>query len=206
MSDDLVSRLEAYLFCPEHGPRCGGENCCCIDRHDQGSTLCKNLTLEAADRITELEADVGLWRMLAETGRCVNGDHATLLAENARLREGGTMSRADWQWCGHAHHFIGARDCHYHLSTFVGGGTFLVSTVGGYLPDRSKDQYTTLGLGDDSFYESMVFRTDPMNLTDDEPTVIAWSEEWCERYATAELANAGHIALCNRFDAPEEGL
>ncbi len=28
-------RLRAWVFCPEHGPFCGGDVCCCVDKHQE---------------------------------------------------------------------------------------------------------------------------------------------------------------------------
>jgi hypothetical protein len=51
------------------------------------------------------------------------------------LRPLAAIPRAEWEWFGHAGHFICARWCQFHLCTKVGG--FLVSTVGEYWPDRT---------------------------------------------------------------------
>lgn len=38
----------------------------------------------------------------------------------------------DWKWFGYPGHFVGARECVFHLTTQV--GRFLVSTIGDYRP------------------------------------------------------------------------
>lgn len=104
----------------------------------------------------------------------------------------------DWQWCGFAHHFIGSERCQFHLATFVAGGRWLVSTVGDYRPNGDKQE--TLG-GFGARYETMVFACDPTNRTDDEPTVIDWSESWCQRYADPASATHGHMRACREYEA-----
>jgi hypothetical protein len=44
------------------------------------------------------------------------------------------IPQADWKWFGHAGHLIVGRWCRFHLATQV--GTYLVSTVGEYWPER----------------------------------------------------------------------
>ncbi len=46
------------------------------------------------------------------------------------------MAIEDWKWYGDPLHFCAAWDCHFHLATLVGGGRWIVSTVGRYRPDR----------------------------------------------------------------------
>jgi hypothetical protein len=45
------------------------------------------------------------------------------------------MTKDKWIWMPHAGHFIGSRDCRFHLNTYVGG--YIVSTVGDYWPRES---------------------------------------------------------------------
>ena len=45
------------------------------------------------------------------------------------------MKRENWVWMPHPGHFICARDCQFHLNTYVGG--YIVSTVGELWPERS---------------------------------------------------------------------
>lgn len=102
-----------------------------------------------------------------------------------------------WRWCGQAHHFIAADSCRFHLTTFVANGQILVSSVGDYYYN---DDRQTLGAAPDSWYETMVFQTDPDNLYEGCPMVTSWSELDGIRYATAEEANNGHLALCRTYD------
>lgn len=101
-----------------------------------------------------------------------------------------------WRWCGYAHHFVGGVDCRFSLATFVGGGRWLVSTVGDYCPHGAPVALA----GGGAMYETMVFPTDPLTLNDGEPEVISWSEEWCERYAGPVAAIDGHMRACHEFE------
>jgi len=103
----------------------------------------------------------------------------------------------NWHWCGYPHHFIGGKDCLFHLATFVCDGRWLVSTVGDYRPNGGK----AVTLGRDGLFETMVFATDPLVLTDGEPTVVTWSEDWGERYNDSTSAAQGHMRACNEYEA-----
>jgi hypothetical protein len=102
-----------------------------------------------------------------------------------------------WRWCGYPHHFIGSRDCLFSMATFVGGGRWLVSTVGDYRPNGKR---TPIGI-DGEMFETMVFATDPSMMTDGEPTVIDWSELSCVRYMDSTSAVNGHMATCIEYEA-----
>ena len=96
-----------------------------------------------------------------------------------------------WEWCGAAHHFVGADKCRFHMATWVAGGRYLVSTVGDYRPDVRGDM-EAIGVGD-SFFETYVFSG--------HPRVTDWCEVEGERYATHEEANEGHMRYCAKFHA-----
>jgi hypothetical protein len=70
-----------------------------------------------------------------------------------------------------------------------------VSSVGNYYPGKDGVR-DTLGSGDDSFFETMVFRTtgaaDPGSEGCGCVSVQSFSELDCERYATAGEAQSGH--------------
>lgn len=106
-----------------------------------------------------------------------------------------------WEWCGAAHHFVGADKCRFHMATWVAGGRYLVSTVGDYRPDVRGDM-EAIGVGD-SFFETYVFTTDPHDReeTSGHPQVTDWCEVEGERYATHEEANEGHMRYCAKFHA-----
>lgn len=134
------------------------------------------------------------------------------------------MTRADWVWMPHPGHFMGGRDCRFHLCTWV--GHVIVSTVGEYLPDEpvreiiargrgislsgkgdarlndfmEKVGYPELGLG--RTYETMVFRAVPR---DPHPTTCCpyqvgdFQELAMCGYTTAGDAYRGHLALCEEW-------
>lgn len=107
----------------------------------------------------------------------------------------------NWRWCGHAHHFIGANSCRFHLCTWV--GDYLVSTVGDYRPHGER---RTLGIGAEDWFETMVFPAERVDDPDDRGLCHGYritgdSEVLCERYADAETANGGHLRLCFKFGA-----
>jgi hypothetical protein len=105
----------------------------------------------------------------------------------------------DWLWCGYPHHFIGGVDCLFSLATWVGGGRWLVSTVGDYRPQGGDQK--AIGI-DGEMFETMVFATDPSVRDDGEPAVISWSDDvCCRRYRTVCDAVEGHMALCREFEA-----
>ena len=66
------------------------------------------------------------------------------------------IPQSEWIWYGNAGHFIGGRDCVFHLTTKV--GKYLVSTVGEYYPKRlDKDSDDPESLTNSCKYETMVF-------------------------------------------------
>lgn len=80
------------------------------------------------------------------------------------------ISPSEWEWFGHAGHFICGRWCRFHLCTKV--GPYLVSTVGEFVhPRHSKGSERTeaewlaknpngADIGCDRKYETMVFKAD----------------------------------------------
>lgn len=94
------------------------------------------------------------------------------------------------EWFGDPGHFIGARDCRYHLHTHVNG--YCISTVGEYRPSGGLMEQ----VGHERLYETMVFPAD--KYRDD-----AWDELWMEPYNTADEANAGHAMLVAKYAAME---
>lgn len=60
-----------------------------------------------------------------------------------------------WEWFGYAGHLCVAHYCRFHLCTRV--GQYLISSVGDYYPPHSESR-ETIGAGEDSFYETYVFK------------------------------------------------
>jgi hypothetical protein len=110
---------------------------------------------------------------------------------------------AEWEWCGAAHHFVGAGKCRFHMATWVNAGRYLVSTVGDYRPDGLNQPMMALGLSD-SFFETYVFECDPDdrgNDGTDHPAVSDWCNVDGERVSTREQANELHLAMCRKWDS-----
>ena len=105
------------------------------------------------------------------------------------------IRQSEWKWFGHPAHFIGSRNCRFHLATVI--GEHMVSTVGDYYP-ASLDGPVDIGCN--RKFETMVFA-----LTG---TVCESSDCECELpdinpqeldmrgYQTAGDAAAGHMAIC----------
>lgn len=111
----------------------------------------------------------------------------------------GVRPSGAWLWCGYGGHFIGWRNCRFHLHTRV--GDYRISTVGDYHPPSNpKNEPEPLGLGPDSLYETMVFRVEGHG-THGEGEFVDGGELECERYATAEEACVAHTEMCWKYDA-----
>lgn len=104
---------------------------------------------------------------------------------------------------GCAGHLIVASRCRWHRHTQVPG--FRISSVGNYYPDRDGKR-ETIGAGLDSFFETMVFRTDDTQDDGNEGCgcrmVKDWTEIDGERYATAGEAQAGHERYVAKYLEP----
>jgi hypothetical protein len=137
------------------------------------------------------------------------------------------MKKDNWYWMGHAGHLIVSADCQFHLNTYVGG--YIVSTIGEYLPDeavlkifaasreyplilaaqgdavksnfiKENKVFERIGAGDDSIYETMVFKARKDKDNKCCPyTGSSFSDIDGERYATAEAAQKGHMKYCLKY-------
>ncbi len=97
----------------------------------------------------------------------------------------------DWTWHGKAGHFIGASRCCFRLHTAV--GEYRVSTIGCYHPGDSEQPHP---VGADRLYETMVFRNGP-----DGSEPHDWIELDAHGYYDEHAAEAGHIAMCWKWNA-----
>lgn len=92
-------------------------------------------------------------------------------------------------------HFIGAERCKWRRHTQV-GTAYRVSTVGDYCPPSLHGKRETLGIGPDTYFETMVFCTTSTTPYDDSEGCgclpCGWEELTCRRYATAGEAQRGH--------------
>ena len=109
---------------------------------------------------------------------------------------------------GCAGHLCVSHRCRWKRHTQV--GLYRVSTLGDYFPTGLGGKRDTLGGGEDTFFESMVFLTtgkpDPENEGCGCYEVANWAELECARYATAGEANAGHEALIQKYRAASDEL
>lgn len=98
-------------------------------------------------------------------------------------------------------HFIVASDCRWRRHTQI-GDSYRVSSVGDYYPSNG-DERNTIGAGDDSFFETMVFHsTDRLDKSNDGcgcRELVSFSEIDGERYATAGEAQAGHERYVQKY-------
>lgn len=103
---------------------------------------------------------------------------------------------------GCAGHLIVASSCRFRRHTQV-GNDFRVSTVGDYYPDHRDGKRDTIGAGDKSFFETMVFRTLKAQDTGNEGCGCHAVADWCEidgkRYATAGEAQKGHEQFVAKY-------
>ena len=99
---------------------------------------------------------------------------------------------------GCAGHLIVLESCRWKRHTQV--GRYRISTVGDYYYQEKR---TTLGAGEDSFFETMVFKTtDKQEKNNDGcgcKEVSDWSELECIRYSTAGKAQAGHEKMIKKY-------
>ena len=81
-------------------------------------------------------------------------DASNLLLEHKRE----PISKDEWIWYGSAAHFIGGKDCRFHMATRI--GDTLVSSVGDYRPDRkgpAKEIGSSFGMDGEALFETFVF-------------------------------------------------
>lgn len=131
------------------------------------------------------------------------------------------MERNKWAWMPHPGHLIVARNCRFHLNTYV--GKYIISTVGEYLPDyqvreiiAQSRKITLKGKGDDRLadymkkigyedigldrkYETMVFpakksknKCCPHEMKDANNVDF-------DSYNSAADATVGHYKMCKKW-------
>jgi hypothetical protein len=105
------------------------------------------------------------------------------------------IAAEDWIWCGYAGHFIGAASCRFHLTTRV--GDVRVSTVGDYHPPHHEGPDPKPIGGGGRTYETFVFRVEGPG----DGTVADWGEVDSDAYIDSEMAEAGHMAMCRKWEA-----
>jgi len=130
-----------------------------------------------------------------------------------------------WIWMPHPGHLIVARNCRFHLNTYV--GKYIVSTVGEYLPDsvgreilakargielkgkgeeRLADYMEKIGYEDIGYnrkYETMVFWAKKSKNKCCPYEAKDWMELDFAGYNTAEDAFKGHYKMCRKWSRQE---
>lgn len=98
-------------------------------------------------------------------------------------------------------HFIGASSCRWRRHTQV--GLYRISSVGDLYWEHEPTKRVTLGAGEKSFFETMVFKTSTKRADGNDGCgcreVKDWSEVDGERYATAGEAQSGHERYVRKY-------
>jgi len=103
-----------------------------------------------------------------------------------------------WQWLGNAMHLCVSDKCRFHLATVVGGGRWIVSTVGDYWPDGASEPAR---IGARRLYETYVFRAaKPHPHGCNCPQIEDLSEVDSQGYEHHDSANDGHMQMCEKWD------
>ena len=134
------------------------------------------------------------------------------------------IAKDEWKWFGHPGHLIVARECQFHLCTYV--GKYLISTVGEWMPGESvrevfaKHRGVKLtGIGDARYtdylkkvgfedvgagrkYETMVFKAGEVcqepGCDCGLPSIDSYELD-AEGYNDAGSATRGHYAMCEKW-------
>lgn len=125
------------------------------------------------------------------------------------------MDRTEWKHYGYAGHLIVSAWCRFHLCTELPNG-YMVSTVGDYhspadmMKHGERTKPTTIGAGNDSFYETYVFRVNGEHCSADGCDCgLPVMSDACEidgaRAATAGEASANHWAFCEKWADVKRG-
>ncbi len=98
-------------------------------------------------------------------------------------------------------HFIMAKHCLFRRHTQIDGND-RVSTVGNlFVGEKSERQ--TIGAGDNSFFETYVFKTNGKRVKGSENCGCFEVADWCEidgsRWATAGDAQSGHEMFVRKY-------
>ena len=104
------------------------------------------------------------------------------------------------EYFGCAGHFICSHDCRFHIHTHVNG--YCVSTVGEYRPPYIEAGKGWEEIGYGRIYETMVFKL-PNNAScgNSGKHIEDYGELECVGYNDHDAANAGHEAMCTKYEA-----
>lgn len=118
------------------------------------------------------------------------------------------IPKSEWEWFGYPGHFICAQWCQFRLCTKV--GEYLISTVGDYHSPIRGEQVSerkTVGAGDDSFFETYVFKAGKRCVAEDcgcnMPELADACEIDGERTATAGRAQEAHMRYCLKYSTSQ---
>jgi len=117
------------------------------------------------------------------------------------------IPKDQWKWLGYPGHLIVAQWCQFRLCTQV--GPYLISTVGDYCPPLRGEETQprrTIGAGEDSFFETYVFKAGKLCDVKDcgcgMPALADGNEIDGERTATAGAATEAHMRYCLKYASP----
>lgn len=108
---------------------------------------------------------------------------------------GTEREREPRKYFGNAAHFIGGESCRFHIATQIGDA--LISTVGEY---RSRESEEMQEIGYNRFFETMVFRVNGQCGCGCGLSMHTGRELDFAGYMTADGANAGHEAMCQKYE------
>jgi hypothetical protein len=120
------------------------------------------------------------------------------------------IAKDQWEWFGYPGHLIVAPWCQFRLCTKV--GDYLISTVGDWRPPLQGERTAprkTIGAGDDSFFETYVFKAGKRCTESDCGCNMPSLEDACEidgeRTATAGAATEAHMRYCLKYSQANTG-
>jgi len=138
------------------------------------------------------------------------------------------MKKENWVWMPHAGHCVIGHMCRFHLATYVGkyivstigeywpdrGSREIHAKIwnekwyeknkhlkGDYFDAAyfKKFGYETLGAGDKSIYETMVFKARKSKEKCCRYVMVSGEDLDGQRYATSGEATKGHMKFCNKW-------
>ncbi len=150
----------------------------------------------------------------------LNQDPSAVLELADRLTELGNaqllvsiLNRLSWVQMPHPAHFIGSRDCHFWLATWIPNTSkrkrpkkacgYIISTIGEYwpLPTGNRDMFDWIEVSSGALYETMVFHgakaISPCKCCP--YYLLNHRELGVERYNDSGNATEGHWRMCERW-------
>lgn len=106
------------------------------------------------------------------------------------------IKASEWRWYGEALHLCVSSKCLFHLATEIGG--FVVSTVGDYHPADLDGMPESLGVKDDEFYETAVFRFSKRCDCGCQKPIIEVPELKTVKTSDPKKATEVHMEMCKQ--------